>query len=417
MSTVESEQAPAPPVRPGADPDHPMGVAEVNRQIAGWIGRLGTIWIDGQVLEVNVRRSMTFLKLKDLSADAVLPFFFRSPPLPAGEGPLEQGQRVRILAKPSFWANRGEFQMEGRRAQLVGLGSWLAEIHKRTELLAAEGLFEDARKRPLPFLPNRVGLICGRNSDAEHDVVRNALLRWPAVEFELRHVAVQGARAASEVIGALVALDADPAVDVIVIARGGGSIEDLFPFSDEALVRAVSAARTPVVSAIGHEKDSPILDLVADLRASTPTDAGKRVVPDITEEVRRLQDLRGRTRRAVHARLAHEQAQLDARRSRPVLQHPHVLVDERARVVAELCSRARRCIGATITHDATEVAGLRSRVLALSPQATLDRGYAVVQSSDGTVVRAPDQTEPGDPLRIRVAHGEFPATRTGGTDA
>jgi len=278
-------------------------------------------------------------------------------------------------------------------------------------VLAAEGLFDLDRKTPLPFLPTLVGLVCAQQGDAEHDVVTNARARWPEVAFEIRRVTVQGARAVPEVTAALAELDADPRVDVIVVARGGGSFEDLLPFSNETLVRAAAACRTPLVSAIGHEKDAPLLDLVADLRASTPTDAGKRIVPDVTEERARLAQARTRIRTAVTHLVERERTLVNALRSRPVLAAPETLVTERAEDLARWRVSAGRALVTALERAESDVVRLAAQVRALSPQATLDRGYAVVQVAAGTVVRAQDEVREGDPLRVRVARGEFAATR------
>ena len=277
-------------------------------------------------------------------------------------------------------------------------------------MLAAEGLFDDARKVPLPFLPQVVGLVTGRNSDAKHDVMKNAQARWPQVRFVVREVAVQGASAVREVRGAIAELDAMPEVEVIVVARGGGALEDLLPFSDEALVRAAAACRTPLVSAIGHEQDSPLLDLVADLRASTPTDAAKRIVPDVAEERRRVDQARRTMRHALRARLDREQHGLDGVRSRPVLARPLSMVESRERDVAHTIVHARHLVNAALLQELAEVGRLCAQVRALSPASTLERGYAVVQREDGHVVREPGDTATGTRVRLRLARGELGAT-------
>ncbi len=399
-----------PGARPGLDPEHPASVAWVSKAIQGWIKRLGDLWIEGQLAQVSVRKEMAYLTLRDVSEENSLPVFVPGHVL-RQSGALEQGQRVLVRAAIEFWVKRGELQLRAIAIRQVGLGELLADLERLKALLEAEGLFRPERKRRLPFLPGRVGLICGRNSDAEHDVISNARNRWPGVQFEIRSTAVQGPRAVSEVVAALADLDRMPQVDVIVIARGGGAVEDLLPFSNEALVRAVAAARTPVVSAIGHEKDSPILDLVADLRASTPTDAGKRIVPDLAEQVGLIRDLRVRSRRAIEQRLDREGETVRTLRGRPVLADPLLMLTQRQQVAEDLLGRARRCLLARVDHDRTEVSHLRSRVRALSPAATLDRGYAVIQTPDGAVVRDPQQAVAGARLRVRVAHGDFAATR------
>lgn len=282
--------------------------------------------------------------------------------------------------------------------------------------LAGEGLFAPERKKPLPFLPQLIGLVCGRASAAERDVLENARHRWPAVRFEVRNVPVQGVHAVPQVVQAVKELDAMEGVDVIVVARGGGSVEDLLPFSDEQLVRAVAACRTPVVSAIGHEPDTPLLDYVADLRASTPTDAAKKVVPDVGEEYERVRWLRDRTRRCVQAIVEREERGLAHALARPSMEDPHRMIDERADHVVSLLDRGRRCLGHHLDRASSELTHTHARVVALSPAATLRRGYAVLQKADGHVVRAPGEVRPEEPLRARVAEGEF-AVRVDGAGA
>jgi exodeoxyribonuclease VII large subunit len=295
----------------------------------------------------------------------------------------------------------------------VGIGELLAQLEARKNLLASEGLFDDSRKRPLPFLPRIIGLICGRNSDAERDVVENAQRRWPGAVFEIREVAVQGVRAVSEVTAALTELDASNDVDVIIITRGGGSVEDLLPFSDEGLLRAVSRAKTPVISAIGHEKDSPLLDLVADVRASTPTDAARKVIPDMAEQRHIVSDLRNRSERALRQRIDQSLSWLDAVRARPVLADPHVLLDVPRINIEQLRDRSRRSLSHALGRAQDDITYSRAQVKALSPAATLERGYAVVRDAKGSVVRDAHDVEVGAHLRINVASGEFHATSTG----
>jgi exodeoxyribonuclease VII large subunit len=308
-----------------------------------------------------------------------------------------------VHAKPSYYANRGTLSLYAREIRMVGLGELLARIERRRQLLAAEGLFATERKRRLPFLPGTVGLVTAPGSAAERDVVDNARRRWPAVRFAVRHAAMQGTGCAADVIEALGRLDRDPEVDVVVIARGGGSVEDLLPFSDEGLLRAVFAARTPVVSAIGHEPDSPLLDLVADVRASTPTDAARRVVPDVTEQIALITQLRGRARRIVEGRVDRESSWLAGMRSRPVLADPAREVDRREEQVSALAERARRCVTAELTRAAGDMSHLRARLHALSPAATLRRGYAIVQRDGGSVVRAAAEVTAGEKLTVRFA--------------
>ena len=352
---------------------------------------------------------MAYLTLRDTDVDFSLSVTATARVLDAIGADLVDGARVVVHARPTFWEKRGTLQLTADAIRPVGVGELLAQIEHLKRLLASEGLLDARRKRPLPFLPRTVGLICGRASAAERDVVENARRRWPAVRFAVREVAVQGPQAVTQVVAALRELDADREIDVIVIARGGGSLEDLLAFSNETLVRAVSAAVTPVVSAIGHDVDTPLLDLVADVRASTPTDAASCIVPDVGEELSGLARSRDRLRRAITHRVEREQATLTALRSRPVIADPHTVVDARTREVEGAVHRARQSLAARLDRATDEVRHLRTQVRALSPAATLDRGYAVVQRADGAVVRSPDEVSTGELLRLRVAGGELAA--------
>ncbi|BCL15678.1 exodeoxyribonuclease 7 large subunit [Micromonospora sagamiensis] len=387
----------------------------VSQKVGAWIARLGWVWVDGQVAQISRRpgASTVFLTLRDPSADLSLTVTTNRDVLDAGAPELREGARVVLHAKPEFYAARGTLSLRADEIRQVGLGELLARLEKLKKLLAAEGLFDRARKRRLPFLPGRIGLITGRASAAERDVLTNARRRWPAVDFRTVNVAVQGPGAVPQIVDALKVLDTDPSVDVIVIARGGGSIEDLLPFSDEALCRAVFACRTPVVSAIGHETDAPLLDYVADVRASTPTDAAKRVVPDLAEEVRLIRQARHRLERAVRNLVDRESHRLDLLRSRPVLARPQVMVDQRAADLAALRARTGRCLDHRLGTAENDLRHTLARLRALSPAATLDRGYAIVQRADGHVVRAAAEVAPGDPLRVRLAAGELAATVDG----
>ncbi|HWG93107.1 MAG TPA: exodeoxyribonuclease VII large subunit [Mycobacteriales bacterium] len=386
-----------------------MPVRTVARHLAEWVARLGRVWVEGQVTQLNVRPGTAFLTLRDPVADVSLQVTCARAVCEAVPA-LAEGARVVVHAKPELYLGRGTLSLVATEIRPVGVGELLARLERLKSVLAAEGLFDADRKAPLPFLPTAVGLITGRASAAERDVLENARRRWPAVRFEVREVAVQGHLAVEQVVGALRELDRHPDVDVVVIARGGGSVEDLLPFSDEALLRAVARCCTPVVSAIGHEPDTPLLDLVADVRCSTPTDAGKHVVPDVREELERVHAARDRARRAVRTLVAREVAQLAAARSRPALADPRSLVAARRDDVRQLQERARRCTTARLDAARTDLAHTRARVVALSPQATLDRGYAVVQTPDGRVVRDPADVVLGERLRVRVAGGELGAT-------
>src|SRR5215470_7293769 len=375
-------------------------------KIADWVNRLGEVWVEGQVAQLTRRpgTATAFLVLRDPAADVSLSVTCRRELLDPIE--LAGGARVVVRARPEYYHPRGTLSLRASEIRPVGVGELLARLERLKRMLQAEGLFDPARKRRLPFL---VGLVTGRASAAERDVCENARRRWPAVRFRVENVAVQGPLAVPQLVEAVRRLDADPAVDVIVVARGGGSVEDLLPFSDEALCRAVAACLTPVVSAIGHEPDSPLLDLVADARCSTPTDAGKRIVPDVAEQQALLNVQLRRLRHNIRNLLKVENGWLAAVRSRPVLADPRAAIGHRQSEVDSLRDRARRCLAARLGAAAEDLAHRRARVAALSPLATLARGYAVVQRADGTVVRRPTEVAHGDRLRIRLAAGAVAA--------
>ncbi len=388
-----------------SSPESPLPVRTVARMISAWVARLGRVWIEGQITEVSRRSGMrvAFLTLRDPVADVSL----RVAAGPAMVEGLREGARVVLWGQPEMHLTRGSLQLVAHEIRPVGAGELLARIERLKAVFAAEGLFAASRKRPLPFLPHTVGLITGRGSAAERDVVENARRRWPAVRIALREVAVQGAFAVTEVCDAIRVLDRDPEVDVIVIARGGGSLEDLLPFSDETLCRLVSTSLTPIVSAIGHEQDTPLLDLVADVRASTPTDAAKHVVPDVGEQAQAVQQLRARARRAITGRLEAEQARIHALASRPALRDPQSALVHRSQEVAALLARARHTAEMLIDREDQSLQHQLARVRALSPAATLARGYAVVQQQDGTVLRDAAAVSGGERLAVRLAEGRL----------
>ncbi|MEW2621622.1 exodeoxyribonuclease VII large subunit [Streptomyces sp. NPDC048106] len=390
-------------------PEAPLPVGEVSRLIGGWIDRLGAVWVEGQITQLSRRpgAGVVFLTLRDPSYDISVSVTCYRQVFDAVADVVGEGARVLVLAKPEWYAPRGQLSLRAAEIRPVGVGDLLVRLERLKKSLAAEGLFAPERKKPLPFLPQLIGLVCGRASAAERDVLENARHRWPAVRFEVRNVPVQGVHAVPQVVGAVRELDGIEGVDVIIVARGGGSVEDLLPFSDEQLVRAVAACHTPVVSAIGHEPDSPLLDLVADLRASTPTDAAKKVVPDVGEELERVGMLRDRARRCARALLEREERGLAHALARPAMEDPHRMLDERADHVASLTGRSRRTLGHLLDRADSELAHTHARVVALSPAATLRRGYAVLQRSDGHVVRDPGEVTEGEALRARVADGEF----------
>ncbi|CAN2175928.1 XseA Exonuclease VII, large subunit [Candidatus Nanopelagicaceae bacterium] len=390
--------------------ENPAPVRVVTEAIKEYVDRLGPIWIEGEISELNERSGgMAFMRLRDTSSDMSLSVMCYKTVL-APVSPLPANARVVIHAKPSWFTKNGSLTMSAKEIRQVGVGELLARLEALKEKLATEGLFSSDRKVDLPRLPRKVGLICGRNTDAEKDVVENARRRWPAVQFEIREVTVQGAAAVVEVSAALTELEADSEVDVIIITRGGGSFEDLLPFSDESLIRLAAECVTPIVSAIGHEKDAPLLDLVADYRASTPTDAAKRVVPDIAQEIADIEKIRERIYRRLMATIDFESNQIAQLRNRPVMRDPFVMVTTRLEELKGLRDRSHRGFSSLIEVEKKAIKGVRDHLRSLSPQSTMDRGYSVVQLSDGSIVRDATKLKAGTSLRIRAAKGETTAT-------
>ncbi len=371
---------------PGSSADNPFPVRAVAIRVKGWIDRLGAVWVEGQLTQINMRANSNtvFMVLRDPAADMSMTVTCSRELVAGAPIKLTEGTQVVVRGKPDFFTGRGTFSLRLSEIRAVGLGELLARIERLRQLLGAEGLFDPRRKRRLPFLPNRVGLITGRGGAAEHDVTTVAAARWPAVRFAVRNTAVQGPNAVTQIVAALAELDGDPEVDVIVIARGGGSVEDLLPFSDETLCRAIAACRTPVISAVGHEPDNPLCDQVADLRAATPTDAAKKVVPDTAAELTLIDELRGRSARALRHWVGREQHGLAQLRSRPVLADPLRMVAERATEVHRALTAARRDVTRLMDREAHRTAHLAAQLTALGPAATLARGYAVVQTVDAS---------------------------------
>lgn len=391
----------------------PASVRVVTEAIKEYVDRLGPIWIEGEISELNERSGMmAFIRLRDPSVDMSIALMCHKSVIAAAQ-PLPANARVVVHAKPSWYTKNGSLSFSAREIRQVGVGELLARLEALKSVLASEGLFDADRKVVLPLLPHKIGLICGRNTDAEKDVVENAKRRWPGVQFEIREVTVQGAAAVSEVSAALRELEADKDVEVIIITRGGGSFEDLLPFSDEGLVRLAASCVTPIVSAIGHEKDAPLLDLVADYRASTPTDAAKRVVPDIVEEFAMIAGLQDRSRRRLINVIELEHTRIANLMGRPVMKDPQVLINTRAEIILAFKDRANRSFASRLKLAKEELKQIRARVRALSPQATLDRGYSVVQLMNGDIVTDPKSLKPGDLLRLRLAKGETQATAIG----
>jgi len=405
---------------PGSSVENPFPVRAVATRVQTWIDRLGAVWVEGQLTEIKVRSSTAYMVLRDPAADMSLSVTCSSALVASAPVKLVEGTQVVVRGKPQFNTRRGSFTLRLSDIRAVGLGELLARIARLRQLLDAEGLFDPRLKRPLPFLPNMIGLITGRAGAAEHDVTTVAAARWPAVRFAIRNTAVQGPSAVAQIVDALRALDTDPDVDVIVIARGGGSVEDLLPFSDETLCRAIAACRTPVVSAVGHEPDNPLCDLVADVRAATPTDAAKKVVPDAVAELAMVSQMRQRGARALRNWVARELHTLTQLRSRPVLADPIRMVADRATEVNRARETARRDVKRMVAAESDRIGHLGARLATLGPAATLARGYAVVQWIDGSasasVLRSVIDAPAGIALRIRLSDGAVGAVSTGPED-
>ncbi|WP_394276215.1 exodeoxyribonuclease VII large subunit [Luteococcus sp.] len=396
-----------------SSPDTPKALGEVVRAVKGWVERCGQVWVQAQVIEMRRTRGATqFLTLRDVNDEVSASVTISSAVLDSA-GPLSQGMTVSALVRPTVWAKSGRLSFECAELRIAGEGQLLAMLEQRKRLLQAEGLFAPERKKRLPFMPRVIGVVTGQNTAAEKDVVTNILGRWPAARLDVRHALVQGPKAAAEVMQQLAVLDSDPLVDVIIIARGGGSLEDLLPFSDEGLVRAVAAARTPVVTAIGHEPDTPIVDLAADLRASTPTDAAKRVVPDAREESERVQQALARIRQAIVAKVGQEQQQLTQLTSRPVMRDPGGSLEVHDERLQMLRMRLERAAEQTVTQHQTSLAHDLSRVRAMSPKATLERGYAILADGEGNSVTSIAEVDLDDDVMAYLSDGKLTLSITG----
>ncbi|MBP2435946.1 exodeoxyribonuclease VII large subunit [Microbacterium amylolyticum] len=423
MTSFQPQQSPGdvPPsdaVSPrDSGPEHPTSIARLNQTIKAAIDRWGAVWVEGEITQWNKRGGNVFGGMKDLLSDAQVSIQLWSSVLRRLEDDFQVGDHVVACLKADYFTKRGSFSFQVTAMRHVGIGAQLERLERLRRALREEGLFDPARKRPLPFLPHRIGLITGAHSDAEKDVLRNSQLRWPQVEFRTIHATVQGERSVAEIIEALAILDADPSIDVIIIARGGGDPQTLLGFSDERLVRAVAAAQTPVVSAIGHENDRPLLDDVADLRASTPTDAAKRVVPDVGEQRALIADLRSRLTMRLTQQVRHGIQQLEQMRSRPSLRDPDSLIRDRAHEIALLVSKGQDRSARMIERGELRTAQLRASLTALSPASTLARGYAIAQFPNGEIVRNAAQAPAGTHLTVTVESGAILATSDGAAES
>ena len=388
----------------------PWSVANFTNTLKEWITRLGNVWVEGQISQISPKKDVFFGELRDLVADKGFSIHSRRPDVLSAVSELSAGDRVVVLVHPDFWERSGKTSMDVLAIRKVGLGELLERIERLRQQLIKEGLTLAERKLPLPFLPNLIGLITGANSDAEKDVLENTKRRWPEARFRVIHTPVQGDKAAPEIIKAIEALDADPEVEVIVLARGGGSFQDLLVFSDEKVVRAVANCKTPIVSAIGHDNDRPLTDEVADFRASTPTDAAKHIVPDVVEERNRISQALQRISLRVIGYIQNQVELVSGIRSRPILANPFALVEERELQISQLEQSLTNQVRNTLDKQHLLVSGLRGQVRALSPKLTLDRGYAVVRDADGHVLTAPKQAKPGQKLKVTLSGGDLGVT-------
>lgn len=389
----------------GISAESPFAVHQVSALVSDWIGRLGSVWVEGQLIEVKTGRGLTYLTLRDVQSEEVLKMYMQTASFAQVTPILEAGSRVVAEVKADWWPKRGSMQFKVFQIRSVGLGELMARLEALRNILAAEGIFDIDRKKPLPFLPRRIGLICGKNSDAMHDVIKNAKRRWPDIEFVVREVAVQGATAAKAVSTALSELDAIDDVDVIVVARGGGSFEDLLPFSDEKLIRLVASLETPIVSAIGHEENKPLLDYVADFRASTPTDAARKIVPDVREELADLLTARMQLNYLVENKINTLRHQLELVLSRPALAHPGELITQRLEVNQQKRQMIYNLVKNKVDLAFAGLHGVQTTLRALSPQGTLDRGYAIVRNVSGQVISTAELAKTEESLIIKFADG------------
>lgn len=366
----------------------PWQVSQLSRSLKDWIEKLGRVWVEGELQAYSEKPAGVFASIRDLDVEmSVEVHAFANSGADIAPG-LAQGDRVVALLQPAFWPKNGKLTMRVTKMHKVGLGELLERLEKLKQQLIADGLTNPARKKPLPFLPQRIGLITGADSDAEKDVLQNAKLRWPEVQFEVINTHVQGDKAVNEILFALGELDANPDVDVIIIARGGGSFQDLLPFSDERLVRAAAALSKPFVSAIGHENDQPLLDLVADLRASTPTDAAKRVVPDVVEERRNISVALQRMSLRISSYLDTQMQLIRAMTSRPVLASPYGVLEAQEELIKLSNRRIREIFDFRLLQGTAEIKQLHARARSLSPTLTLERGYSVITDQDGKAIKS-----------------------------
>jgi exodeoxyribonuclease VII large subunit len=384
-------------------------VAAFNRGVSDWLARLPTVWVEGEVTELRRQQAWqsVFLTLKDPTDGSCLPVTIARSRFDALRLDLANGERVHVYGRPELFAQRGDFRLRALSIERFGLGDHLARLERLKQTLAAEGLFDGSRKRPLPLLPRRIGLVTGNDAAAKRDVLTTIASRFPAARVLVAEALVQGPRAAGAVVDALARICAEPEIDVVVVARGGGSFEDLLPFSDERLVRAIAACPVPVVTAVGHEQDTPLCDLAADVRASTPTMAGKLVVPDLAELTARLDRARMALARSARRTLEREHERLERDHAR-LRRAPALSLERAADRAARTHERLRRAPALAVERKRAGLGAVHGRLVTLSPHGTLERGYAIVRVGEA-VVTDPAAVDAGDVVDVRVARGSFGA--------
>lgn len=396
---------------PQSDETKPYSVAEFNERVHLAINKWPEALIEGELLKFKIGPSgHAYPQLRDVNGGALLELTIFRGVTSALKETFADSDRVIVGGKLNFYAPGGKLSFNVTSMRKVGLGDLLAQLEALRAKLRAEGIIDESKRQPLPFLPNRIGLITAQNSDAEKDVLKNVLERFPDAQFEFAYVPVQGDSCAPAVVEAIAKLDANPEVDVIIIARGGGAFLDLIGFSDERVVRAAAAAKTPIVSAIGHEADRPILDDVADFRASTPTDAAKNVVPDVAEELYRIGEVVNRIMMRIGHYVSSQSDFLTQVLSRPIMTNPYVFLDEKQQDLERALDELRGEIDRNLEREVAEHSTRENMLRSLSPQSTLDRGYSVVRDANGQVIADSSKVGSGTKLNIRLAKGEIEAT-------
>lgn len=409
QSTTPQGTQPLPRLARDTTAENPWPVALLSQKYHDAVVKWPGAWVEGQISEINTRRSgSAYLTVRDNTEDIAISVsgFGRFAVL-AKE--FRQGDRVVLHGRPDVWMKQTRLSFLADDIRRVGKGDLMAQIEALRKRLKGEGLFDADQKIPIPEFPHRIGLICAPHARAEGDVITNARLRWPTIDFVVVHAHVQGPNCPPDIIAAIEQLDADPSVDVIIVARGGGSFEDLMGFSDEGVVRAAAQCQTPIVSAIGHEDDWTLIDLAVDMRASTPTDAAKRVVPDVMEQWQLIEEAQRRIRDRIRSRVDNEIRLIEGYANRPSLTQPLTMLEKPQRFVDEARMRLDIAMRRLVDNAEATIERLHASVTALSPQSVLDRGYAVVQNEHGQVIKETSQVNEGETMHITIRSGMLTA--------